>query len=342
MLLAIAGASFELRFHPTAGMTYQFLADLKPGSHATHLRWEIFPPDSIVSSAADGELYAQMGIMFGASESSEFGRCEIPSGFGNVAVDSTRMNLGNFIGPADGRESWGQIFCNQGDMDCCAHPETVGPPEAPCDGIYSHFPGQSFPRVARWEWTAPSTNEFLLKVSSNCNVPYYADPEQPGCVSNEDGVECQDPSLLTCQSATGVKIVAVNRAVHIKKIFDIPLPALELGRRLQRVGDAGSAERIASADRIGLLANLFHVNQPPAMTFPTNIVPLDCNNAENIGRPLCIEYRRRRENSGGGHRRTQEQGCPHSTFLRREETMLVDCGLSRTNAGEDIVFPASC
>ena len=191
--LRSAGASFELRFHPTAGMTYQFLADLKPGSHATHLRWEIFPPDSIASSAADEELYAQMGIMFGASESSEFGRCEIPSGFGNVAVDSTRMNLGNFIGPTDGRESWGQIFCNQGDVDCCAHPETVGPPEAPCDGIYSHFPGQNFPTVARWEWTAPSTNEFLLKVSSNCNVPYYADPEQPCCMSNEDGVECQAP-----------------------------------------------------------------------------------------------------------------------------------------------------
>ena len=115
------------------------------------------------------------------------------------------------------------------------------------------------------------------------------------------------PSLLTCQSATGVKIVAVNRAVHIKKIFDIPLPALELGRRLRRVGDASSAARIGSAERIGL-----HVNQPPAMTFPTNIVSLDYNNAKNIEQSLCIEYRRRREISGGGHRRTQVAPTPRS------------------------------
>ena len=28
-------------------------------------------------------------------------------------------------------------------------------PEDPCDGSYRHFPGQSYPAEAAWEWTAP-------------------------------------------------------------------------------------------------------------------------------------------------------------------------------------------
>ena len=49
------GSSIELRFHPTAGMTYQFRVNLKDGSHATHLRIAIFPPDSIASHADGSE-----------------------------------------------------------------------------------------------------------------------------------------------------------------------------------------------------------------------------------------------------------------------------------------------
>jgi len=178
-----------------------------------------------------------------------------------------------------------------------------------------------------------AAGEFLLRVSANCDVGFYAQPDL--CTRDADGVECADESLETCASAVAMTIVTIDRAVHVKHNFDIPLPpgGLRRLRNLQSQGPASQGE-VVHLDRLQLAATLFQVNQPPAMAFATNIVPLDCNSAEMLDRPLCVEHRRRQgagANGGGGHRRTQdgELGCPHSTFVRREEAMRAACGLPR-------------
>ena len=249
------------------------------------------------------------------------GGCELPKllqRVGEPDANVAEMKMGSFEGPAGGRPSWGAHQCQEegADSRCCEDPSRVGPPEQPCGGTYRHFPGQTFEPTSEWEWTAPSTGEFLMKVVMNCDVPFYADPTRPDCQSTPDGVSCADPSVEQCASAVGLTIITVDRAVHLKHRYDVPLPP----------GATGEQQL--------LLASMFQANQAPAMSFPTKIIPLDCNNAEqSAGRPLCAEFRRQQLSSvgnGGGHyrrRQLQELGCPHSTFLQRQETMLLACGL---------------
>eukprot|EP01051_Picozoa_sp_SAG22_P005321 SAG22_NODE_312_length_12614_cov_4.783540_9_plen_2027_part_00 len=314
------GSSYELRFHPTAGMTYSFRVHLKDGSAATHIRLGIYPPDSIAANADCREAAAEMAAMFGGG-----GGCELPPLLQRVDGPNPNvvdMKMGSFTGPAGGRPSWGDLKCDQDGAEsrCCEDPTRVGPPEQPCGGTYRHYPGETFAAEEEWEWTAPSTGEFLLKVTSNCDVPFYSDPTQPGCETTEDGISCSDTSVERCDSAVGMTIITVDRAVHVKHRFDVPLPPG------------------ASDERQILLASMFQTSQAPAMAFPTKIVPLDCNNPEQAGdRPLCAEFLARQQQAGGGgHRRElQELGCPHSTFLQREQTMLTACGLPSTAADVD-------
>eukprot|EP01052_Picozoa_sp_SAG31_P028132 SAG31_NODE_2689_length_5243_cov_3.364697_1_plen_540_part_10 len=310
------GSSYVLRFHPTAGMTYAFRAHLKDGSAATHIRFAIFPPDSIAANADGGEVAAEMAAMFDGhgSSSHEDGDCELPNLMQQIHADPNvvDMKLGRFAAAAGGRLSWGASKCEQeADLQCCEDPTRVGPPEQLCGGSYRHYPGETFDSISEWEWTAPSTGEFLLKVTSNCDVLYYADPQQPGCETTADGVRCSDPSIEQCAAAVGLTIVTVDRAVHIRRHFDIPLPPA------------------ASEDQRTLLASMFQSSQPPAMTFPTKIMPLDCNNPDQArNRPLCANFNRRQNVHGRRRELQHQQGCPHATFRAREQGMLVACRLS--------------
>eukprot|EP01051_Picozoa_sp_SAG22_P000238 SAG22_NODE_5_length_41775_cov_111.520971_1_plen_1241_part_00 len=329
------GSSYELRFHPTAGMTYSFRVHLKDGSDATHIGFAIFPPDSIASQADGSEATVDMAAMFGGG--GDGGGCELPPLLQRADDPNPNivdLQMGSFSGPVGGRPSWGDLKCQEQQQvgaessRCCEEPTRVGPPEQPCGGTYRHFPGQTFDAVQEWEWTAPSTGEFLLKVTSNCDVPFYADPTQPGCQTTADGITCRETAVERCASAVGMTIVTVDRAVHVKHRFDIPLPP-----------DASEEQRT-------LLASMFQSSQAPAMTFPTKHIPLDCNNPEQAAdRPLCAEFLQRQQAAaGGGHRRElQELGCPHSTFLQREETMLTACGLPSTATDIDTIqLPYDC
>eukprot|EP01052_Picozoa_sp_SAG31_P025793 SAG31_NODE_2285_length_6011_cov_5.276556_6_plen_680_part_00 len=323
------GSSYELRFRPTAGMTYSFQVHLKDGSDATHIRFSIFPPDSIASKAAGSELEAEMATMFGRGSADG---CDVHSLLENVARNDGNVvdiKMGSFAAPADGRQSWGDFMCQQegAGSRCCEDPTHVGPPSQPCGGTYRHFPGETFDSTAHWEWTAPSTGEFLLKVTSNCDVPFYADSQQPGCHQNDDGLTCSDSSIERCASAVGVTIVTVDRAVRVKHRFDIPLPPQ------------------SSRDQQTLMASMFQTSRPPAMSFPTKLIPLDCNNEQSADRPVCVAFWEQQQAAGSaGHRRDlQEVNCPHSTFLQREAEMLTACRLPTTLTDlHEVQLPSEC
>ena len=64
-----------------------------------------------------------------------------------------------------GRQAWGESHG-------CADATQVGPPEqAPCDGSYRHFPGQTFDASGDFEWTCPFSANYVLQVTANCDVP---------------------------------------------------------------------------------------------------------------------------------------------------------------------------
>jgi hypothetical protein len=248
-------------------MTYQFKADLQglPGggsSDATHIRYAIYPPESITSGDSTAtEAAAQLSTMFGASSGCDV---KLLDGAAAAQPDAVEMKLGTFKGPAAESQAWGDVHCSEGDQTCCEEPEAVGPPEAPCDGNYRHYPGETFPATSEWEWTAPSTGAFLLRISANCDVGFYAQPDL--CTRDADGVECADESLETCASAVAMTIITIDRAVHVKQTFDIPLPpgGLRRLRNLQSQGPSSQGE-VVHLDRLQLAATLFQVS------------PLDCH-----------------------------------------------------------------
>eukprot|EP01050_Picozoa_sp_SAG11_P017776 SAG11_NODE_2601_length_3182_cov_2.460590_4_plen_370_part_01 len=104
------GSSYELRFHPTAGMTYSFQAHLKNGSDATHIRFAIFPPDSIASNADGSEAAAEIASMFSSGDGGGGGGggddCELLPRVKQVdgpdpnVVD---LRMGSFSAPGGGR-----------------------------------------------------------------------------------------------------------------------------------------------------------------------------------------------------------------------------------------------
>ena len=64
----------------------------------------------------------------------------------------------------------------QGDEGCCDDPTTLGvdEPGEHCDGSHRQFPGQDFGDSASWAFTCPLTGEYLLVVTANCAIGYYA------------------------------------------------------------------------------------------------------------------------------------------------------------------------
>ena len=114
-------------------MTYLFKTDLQglPGggsSDATHIRYAIYPPDSITSGGSTAtEAAAQLSTMFGASSG-----CDVTLLDGAIESqpDAVEVKLGAFKGPAAGSQAWGDLHCAEGDQTCCAEPQAVGPPGA--------------------------------------------------------------------------------------------------------------------------------------------------------------------------------------------------------------------
>eukprot|EP01052_Picozoa_sp_SAG31_P003346 SAG31_NODE_127_length_23612_cov_39.709863_12_plen_775_part_00 len=308
------GTSFLLKFSAGAGLTYQVLAVLRAGSAAAHLRLAIFPPEAIGSASSTGA----------ASESN----CQLPPAAHDLqSKDVTEMTFGTWGSPAHG-QTWGE-------QHRCPDLTRVGPPEsqpAGCGGQYRYFPGQSFPSNHTWDWTAPFTANYVLQVTANCDVPFYDDPTQPSCTVSADGIECDDGRVTQCAAAIGLTIRVVDRSVHVKHTFDVPttqevLNSIELQQRM---------------------ADMFALQQQPAIVFPLSITPLDCGLAENAERPSCQQVVD--PGPGGGHRRRRLQtqigadtdhACPQSSFDTRDRAMRTSCGFQVSDAA-DPLLQGSC
>eukprot|EP01051_Picozoa_sp_SAG22_P013312 SAG22_NODE_1476_length_4329_cov_2.702128_1_plen_560_part_00 len=248
------GSSFTIKFKPTAGFTSVFGASLHDAAGTgVHLRLAIYPPDSISTTDEFGTPGQSLG-------------CDLPPVFTEPAHDVGEITLGAFVGPGAGRQSWGEAKCASGDdraSSCCVDPSRVGPPEAPCDGNYRHFPGQSFTRNGTWPWTCPYTGEYILQVSrgatnhslaplrcclllsfcasscwhcvavrfeldqvtANCDVPLYGDPNAPGCVEAADGLDCEDDAVESCAAAIDLTITTTDVSVHVTRTFELPILA---------------------------------------------------------------------------------------------------------------------
>eukprot|EP01050_Picozoa_sp_SAG11_P017933 SAG11_NODE_2642_length_3138_cov_2.834814_2_plen_774_part_00 len=297
------GTSFLLKFPAGAGLTYKILAVLKAGSAAAHLRLAIFPPEAIGSASTSAGS---------ASESA----CELPpSAQGLQSKDATEMTFGTWGSPAHG-QTWGE-------QHRCADLTRVGPPESDgCDGEYRYFAGQSFSTNHTWDWTAPFTADYVLQLTANCDVPYYDDPTQPGCTITADGIECDDDRVTQCAAAIGLTIQVVDRSVHVKHTFDVPV----------------TQEVLDNIELQQQMADMFGLQQQPAVVFPLSISPLDCDLPANQEKSVCHSV------TVGGRRRIQVQRsadvdhvCPQFSFNARASAMRATCGLSSSDAADPLL-----
>eukprot|EP01052_Picozoa_sp_SAG31_P030125 SAG31_NODE_3063_length_4730_cov_6.014900_2_plen_851_part_00 len=297
------GTSFLLKFPAGAGLTYRILAVLKEDSAAAHLRLAIFPPEAIGSASSTGAA--------GGSA------CQLPPSAQGLlqSKDVTEMTFGTWGLPEHG-QTWGQ-------QHHCPDLTRVGPPEqGGCDGQYRYFPGQSFPTNHTWDWTAPFTANYVLQVTANCDVPFYDDPTQPGCTVTADGIECDDDRVTQCAAAIGLTIRVIDRSVHVKHTFEVPV----------------TQEVLDSIELQQQMADLFGLQQQPAVVFPLSISPLDCHIPENRAKSVCQSV------AVGGRRHLQVQrsadvdhACPQSSFEARASAMQATCGLSSLDAVDPLL-----
>eukprot|EP01052_Picozoa_sp_SAG31_P009570 SAG31_NODE_505_length_14757_cov_20.172943_15_plen_1119_part_00 len=293
------GSSFPLKFSPIGGLTYNITVALRntTGS-AAHLGFAIYPVESI--SVGGVESIGGTANMAG---------CDLSL---HTATDTGQVNVGSWVAPPQGRQSWGEIKCsNDGQQDCCADPTQVGPPGTPCSGSYKHFPGQDFPANGTWQWTCAYTGEYILLVTANCDVPYYADPRQPGCTQTADGLDCQDDDIEQCATGLDLTITTTDAQVHVKRTFELHTAAM------------------STSEVDAQLAAMFAMSQQSALSFPTTITRFDCDVPEHRSRLIC--QRASADGPGGGHRRNLGERlsvCTQNDFTMREVQMFDACSLT--------------
>ena len=328
------GDGFTLNFKPTAGFTYRFAAASRPGSEAgARLQLAIYPPDAI-----GGTSGAPPGGCAGST----------PTTTSGGAADVGELRLGTFLSPPEGsgRQSWGDAACAGGNAGCCNDPTTVETAGG-CGGTYRHFPGQRFGDSDEWEWTCPYTGKYIVQVTANCDIPYLADPGRPDCRGEAgagDGVVCDDPATVEeCHTGVYLTVSAVDRAVHIKRSFELPrsLCCGSSGRRALQGPDAPSyvpQAAFGGNDEMLARANLFRDDRQAGLAYPMSITQFRCSDPEHADRALC-RAASGGGGTGGGHRRERRRrrlqaACPHSTFDTREASMRVACGLAGADSAE--------
>ena len=114
------GSDFLLRLPAVAGITYNFDTSLRSGS-AAHMRLAIFPPDSIGTASRST----------GGSDVQD--DCTVEQPHGGAADDVADIELGDFPGPGNGRQTWGEL-------NNCDDPTRAGPPGEECGEQNTDFP----------------------------------------------------------------------------------------------------------------------------------------------------------------------------------------------------------
>lgn len=331
------GQSFTLKFKPTTAFTYNVTATLRrpaggEAASAVRLRLAVFPPESMAASSED------LGRTSDCSQ--------LPQQFRETPHDVGNLTLGTFAAPSGGRQSWGEWHCAQGDRQCCADPSRVGALEEPCEGNYRHYDGQSFGDTAEWHWTCPLTGEYILQVTANCDVEYYANPTQPGCTMDEDGLHCEDETIEHCAAGLDLTITTIDAAVHVRHRFEVPMANVLGGAAMTADGNEAA---------MATLATLFRTDRQSGLAFPTSIIPFDCDIPEHAGRESCRNKAAEAGSGGsggaggGGHRRNSRRrlqiaaaapttSCPHDTFLSREVEVQIACSLQGTVDADATAF----
>ena len=154
-------------------------------------------------------------------------------------------------------------------------------------------------------------------LSIPCVRSDYADPDRPDCTTDEDGVTCEDEAAESCASELGFSIQTIDRSVHVKRVFNLPVHAADM----------------ADEEKKALLADMFYRDAMPAVVFTTGIETHRCDDPANAEVPACTaqEQGRRRLQLGAG-------SCPHATFLSKAAAMKTTCGLEAGAAA----LPPSC
>ena len=118
-------------------------------------------------------------------------------------------------------------------------------------------------------------------MTANCDVEYYADPTQPGCTMDEDGLHCEDEAVEHCAAGLDLTITTVDAAVHIRHRFEVPMASVQGGAAAP---EAGNEEAMA------LLATMFRTDRQSGLAFPTSITPFDCDVPEHRSRRICRSH----------------------------------------------------
>ena len=140
-------------------------------------------------------------------------------------------------------------------------------------------------------------------------MEYFADPLRPDCTGfgTADGVDCQDGATTACSSGALLSIQTVDRSVRLVKHYDLPVPP-------------SMDELEGKAD----LADMFSLDQQPAVVFTNKIVVRDCRDAEHSTKLVCAQRLLDYE----GRRRVQGRSCTHADFIRRDSELMTACQIS--------------
>ena len=149
---------------------------------------------------------------------------------------------------------------------------------------------------------------------------FYDDPLRPDCRTSADGIDCDDKAAEKCDSELFLSIQTVDRSVHIIKTFDLPVPA----------SLAGDTEQQA------MLADMFAVDQQPAVVVATNIATHNCRDAAHVGNAACAAE------AHGRHRAQAGRACPVAEFASRDVELREACGLAADLSLADVALSGDC
>ena len=154
-----------------------------------------------------------------------------------------------------------------------------------------------------------------MRVVGNCDIPFYADPTHPDCPQTDDGVECTLKEVEECHSAVELTVTTVDRAVHVKHEFELPLiqSCSDGGRRALQQGAPAYAEQAEEVDaELAALANLFRDDRQAGLAYPMAVTPFRCDAPEHAEKDVC---QKKAQANGGGHRRQYPPRAPSECAL---------------------------
>eukprot|EP01047_Picozoa_sp_COSAG01_P047772 COSAG01_NODE_4595_length_4890_cov_3.789814_2_plen_1402_part_01 len=218
-----SGNDFILRLHGAAGLTYAFSVDLNATDMTgTHFNIGIFHENAV-----------------GGSESAE-------------PIQGADFALGQWT--AAGMTPYSRLHnCTAADMLT----------RVPCGGdegdigVFRTHPGEGpFPTSHTFEWPCPVTGTFFVRITANCDIPYYSDTDRCAQLSSGEW-HCPNAADRQCSSETRMRVDVRDKTTTVAERTLIEVPTQVL---------------IPGSEAEAQFATMFTASQHPAIAYVTEIL----------------------------------------------------------------------